>query len=47
MSTVEPDRTTVGLSRSTKSRLDELKPYESMSYDEFLAELADHYEGER
>jgi hypothetical protein len=46
MAATNSGRTTVGLSRSTKTRLDELKPYDSMSYDEFLAELADAYEGD-
>ena len=38
------ERTTIGLTRSTHSRLSELKPYDSMSFDEFVGELADHYE---
>jgi hypothetical protein len=36
--------TTVTVTRDTHRRLDDLKPYESMSYDEFLSELADDYE---
>jgi hypothetical protein len=36
--------TTIGVQPPTKRRLEELKPYGSMSFDEFLGELADHYE---
>lgn len=28
----------------TKQRMDDLKPYDSMSYDEFMGELLDAYE---
>lgn len=38
--------TTVSLHRDVHSRLESLKPYESMSYSEFLDELADAYECE-
>lgn len=40
------EATTVRLSRPVKSRLDSVKPYESMSYDEFIDELVTQYEGE-
>jgi|GEM_PF-4848628 len=36
--------TSLGARRSTVDRLEEVKPYESMSWDEFLAEMADVYE---
>lgn len=36
--------TTFCLRQSTKRRLDSLKPFESMSYDEFAQHLADIYE---
>jgi len=36
--------TSLGARRSTVERLEDLKPYDSMSWDEFLAELADNYE---
>jgi len=36
--------TSLGVRRSTADRLEEIKPYESMSWDEFLAEMADTYE---
>jgi len=36
--------TSLGARRSTVDRLKEIKPYESMSWDEFLAEMADVYE---
>ena len=45
MPSAESD-TTVRVTRPVKKRLDRLKPYESMSYDEFLSELADHYEAD-
>ena len=44
MSSKGSNRTTVGLSQSTKNKLESLKPFNSMSYDEFLSELADQYE---
>ena len=37
--------TTLNVRRRTHRRLEALKPYDSMSYDEFLGELADAYEG--
>lgn len=36
--------TTLWVSKETAARLDELKPFESLSWDEWLAELADSYE---
>ena len=39
--------TTIQVSRDFHSRLDSLKPYDSLSYEEFLAEMADVYENER
>jgi len=44
MGVKDSKRTTVGLNKSTKRRLDSLKPYDTMSYDEFVSELADVYE---
>jgi len=38
--------TSLGARQSTVERLREIKPYESMSWDEFLSELADAYETE-
>lgn len=37
-------RTSLGLREKTRQRLETLKPYESISWDEFLNELADTYE---
>lgn len=39
--------TSLGVRRSTAERLGEIKPYDSMSWDEFLAEMADIYENEQ
>lgn len=39
--------TSIGVRRSTADRLGELKPYESMSWDEFVRELASAYENQR
>ncbi|WP_338738403.1 hypothetical protein [Haloplanus salilacus] len=36
--------TSLGARRSTVDHLEEIKPYESMSWDEFLAEMAEVYE---
>jgi hypothetical protein len=36
--------TTFCIRRSTKARLESLKPYDSMSWDEFAGELGDVYE---
>ncbi|WP_246982090.1 DUF7557 family protein [Halorientalis marina] len=45
MATNQTDSTTIRVTRPVKNRLEQLKPYDSMSYDEFLAEMADTYEG--
>lgn len=39
--------TSLGARRSTVERLEKIKPYDSMSWDEFLAEMADVYENEQ
>lgn len=45
MSTQSADQfTTLCLRRGTKERLESLKPFESMSYDEFAQHLADVFE---
>ena len=36
--------TTIRLSRGTKTRIDEVRPYESLTYDEFINELVNVYE---
>lgn len=36
--------TTLSIKESTKSRLETLRPYSSMSWSEFAEELADVYE---
>jgi hypothetical protein len=41
------ERTSLGVRRQTHTRLDDLKPYESISWDEFLHEMADVYEENR
>lgn len=38
--------TTIGVPKALKSRLDDLKPYESMSYAELLDEMAGVYADE-
>ena len=38
------EHTTLSLRRNVKSRLESLKPYDSMSWTEFVEELADVYE---
>jgi hypothetical protein len=38
--------TSLGIRRSVHSRLEELKPYESMSFNDLLDDMADSYEGE-
>lgn len=42
----ETDRshTTLWVSKETASRLEDMKPFDSLSWDEWLVELADHYE---
>lgn len=37
--------TTLALQADTKRRFDEVKPYESISADEFIHELIDTWEG--
>lgn len=37
--------TTIQVSKDTRDRLRELKPYESMSYEELIQDMADQYEG--
>lgn len=46
MSTQTEERTHTNLwvSKETASRLEELKPFESLTWDEFVTELADVYE---
>lgn len=39
--------TTVQVHRSTHSRLEELRPYDSMSFNELIEEMADVYEEQR
>lgn len=46
MSQREKTATTVKLSRPVKSKLDSVKPYETMTYDEFIDELVDNYESD-
>ena len=43
---VENTRTTIQVDKETLERLQELKPFESISHDEFLNHLADEYENE-
>lgn len=38
-------RTTIQVSRATHARLSETKPFESMSYDEWVRTIVDDYEG--
>lgn len=40
-------RTTISLDKSTKERLDEAKPYDSITADEFVDVLLDRWEGRR
>jgi hypothetical protein len=42
--TEKRSHTTLWVSKNLATRLDELKPYESLTWDEFLAMLADTYE---
>jgi predicted CopG family antitoxin len=44
MSTVE--RTTISVRDETHRRLRGLKPYDSVSFDELLQDMADHYEAD-
>lgn len=36
--------TNIRVSEETHERLQELKPYDSMTFDELIAEMADQYE---
>ena len=45
MSDGEQRYTTVQITKSTRKRLSELKPYPSVSYDDLLMDMADQYEG--
>lgn len=38
------DRTSIGVQRSTFERLEDVRPWDSLSWDEFLTHLADVYE---
>lgn len=38
--------TTLWVSKETASRLDRLKPFDSLTWDEWLGELADVYENQ-
>lgn len=44
MSTDDTQFTTLCVRPSTKERLEDLRPFDSMSWDEFVVELADRYE---
>lgn len=48
-STEQHDRgyTTLSVSRKLHSRLEQMKPYSSMSFGKFIHKLADTYENER
>jgi len=39
--------TTLWVSKETASRLEAVKPYDSLTWDEWLAELADEYEDQK
>jgi hypothetical protein len=45
--TSERETTTVTVHRSTHRRLKEVRPFESMSFDDLISEMADVYEQER
>jgi len=47
MSSKEENRTSVALYGDTKQRFDRVKPYESMSANEFVDELLDRWERQR
>lgn len=38
------DRATLGIERETKERFEELKPYNTITHDEFIQVLMDTYE---
>lgn len=40
----ERSHTNLWVSKELRDRLDEMKPYESLTWDEFLADVADSYE---
>jgi hypothetical protein len=40
----ENTHTTLWVSKELRDRLDELKPYDSLSWEEFLSDVADVYE---
>lgn len=40
----DQSHTTLWVRKETAERLDEMKPYESITWDEWLAELAENYE---
>lgn len=44
MASAQEDRTTVQVKRRTHTRMKELRPYDSMTFDEFIREMADVYE---
>jgi len=46
MSKGKPERTTVTVRRETYRQLQEAKPYDSMSFDELIGEMAESYRGE-
>jgi len=45
--TEQRSHTTLWVSKETASRLDDMKPFRSLTWDEFLGEMADVYENER
>lgn len=47
MATSARERTTVEVKRPTHQRLEELKPYDSMSFDEFISETLDVWENQQ
>jgi hypothetical protein len=47
MSTDGQERSSIGVYPGTKQRFDRAKPYNSMSADEFVDVLLDHWEGKR
>lgn len=44
MQTAEHEYHSIAVKPPTKTRFDDLKPFESLSHDEFVAELLDLYE---
>lgn len=47
MNMAASNRTTVEIKRNLHQRLEGLRPYDSMSWHEFIEEMADVYEHER